>query len=82
MNIKNVEKWIDTAKVGSSVIYYSGNLSEDRCFNRDVAIIPDAFAKHAILGKIDFFQKRKTKMEKGTEYPKKPVFDYIARKLK
>lgn len=87
MNIKDVEKWIDTAKVGSSVIYYSGNLSEDRCLNRNVAIIPDEFAKYAIseknsLGRIDFFQKRKTKMEKNKQHPKKPIFDYIARKIK
>ena len=45
MNIKNVKKWMDTAEIGSSVIYYTGNLAEDRCyagvhFDKDVADIP------------------------------------------
>jgi len=31
MSIKDVEKWVNTAKKGSLVIYYTGNLSEDRC---------------------------------------------------
>ena len=85
MNIKDVEKWVNTAKKGSSVIYYTGNLSEDRCsagvrFPKDVAVIPDAFAKQAEEGKIDFFQKRKTVMEKSAT-PARPIFDYIARKI-
>ena len=68
MNIKDVEKWVDTSKKGSSVVYYTGNLSEDRCsagvrFSKNIAVIPNAFAKQAEEGKIDFFQKRKTVME-------------------
>ena len=47
MSIKNVKKWMDTAEIGSSVIYYTGNLAEDRCyagvhFDKDVADIPKA----------------------------------------
>lgn len=80
MNIKDVEKWVDTAKKGSSVVYYTGNLAEDRCYDRNVAAIPNAFAKQAEEGKIDFFQKRKTVMQKSAT-PKRPVFDYIARKI-
>jgi len=85
MSIKDVEKWVNTAKKGSSVIYYTGNLSEDRCsagvrFPKDVAAIPNAFADQAEKGKVDFFQKRKTIMQKSAT-PKRPIFDYIARKI-
>ena len=86
MNKKDVEKWVDTAEIGSSVVYYSGNLSEDRCFagvrfDKDIAVIPNAFSEQAIKGKVDFFQKRKTVMEKSAT-PSRPKFDYIARKIK
>ena len=85
MNKKNVNKWVDNAEIGSSVIYYTGNLAEDRCyagvhFAKDVANIPNAFAEHAKNKTIDFFQKRKTKMDKS-KTPKRPIFDYIARKI-
>ena len=81
MNKKNVEKWVDTAEVGASVVYYTGNLSEDRCYDRNVAIIPNLFAEQAEKSKIDFFQKRKTIMEKSAT-PSRPTFNYIARKIK
>ena len=85
MSIKDVEKWVNTAKKGSSVIYYTGNLSEDRCsagvrFPKDVAAIPNAFAVEAKKGRVDLFQKRKTVMEKSAT-PARPIFDYIARKI-
>ena len=85
MSIKDVEKWVNTAKKGSSVIYYTGNLSEDRCsagvhFPKDVAAIPNAFAVEAKKGRVDFFQKRKTVIEKSAT-PARPIFDYIARKI-
>jgi len=81
MNKKSVEKWINTAEIGSSVVYYAGSLAEDRCYKKNVVEIPDAFADEAEKGRIDFFQKRKTKMEKSAT-PKRPIFDYIARKIK
>jgi len=81
MNKKNIEKWVDTAKVGASVVYYTGNLAEDRCYDRNVTIIPNLFAEQAEKGRVDFFQKRKTVMQKSAT-PKRPVFDYIARKIK
>ena len=86
MSIKNVKKWMDTAEIGSSVIYYTGNLSEDRCyagvhFDKDVAAIPDAFAKYAEDKRVEFFQKRKTKVDKS-QTPKRPILDYIVRKIK
>jgi len=28
MDKKDIEKWVETAKVNDSVIYYNGNLSE------------------------------------------------------
>lgn len=86
MSIKNVKKWMDTAEIGSSVIYYTGNLSEDRCYagihyDKDVAVIPNAFRKYAEDKKVDFFQKRKTKVDKS-QTPKRPILDYIVRKIK
>lgn len=59
MNKKNIEKWVDTAEVGSSVVYYTGNLAEDRCYNRNVGVIPNLFAEQAEKGKVDFFKKEK-----------------------
>ena len=78
MSIKNVKKWMDTAEIGSSVIYYTGNLAEDRCYDKDVEVIPNAFREYVKDKKIDFFQKRKTVMEKSAT-PTRPIFDYIAR---
>lgn len=81
MNKKDIEKWVETAKVNDSVIYYNGNLSEDRCHDKNIAIIPDLFGEQAERKKIDFFQKRKTVMQKSAT-PSRPIFDYIARKIK
>jgi hypothetical protein len=81
MSIKNVKKWMDTAEIGSSVIYYTGNLAEDRCYDKDVAVIPNAFREYAKDKKVDFFQKRKTKVDKS-QTPKRPILDYIVRKIK
>ena len=80
MNKKSVEKWVNTAKKGSSIVYYTGNLAEDRCYDRNVAIIPNLFAEQVEKGKVDFFQKLKTIMQKSAT-PKRPIFDYIARKI-
>ena len=81
MNIKDVNKWVDTAEIGSSVIYYTGNLAEDRCYDKDVEVIPNAFKEYAEDKKVDFFQKRKTKVDKS-QTPKRPILDYIVRKIK
>ena len=81
MSIKNVKKWMDTAEIGSSVIYYTGNLAEDRCYDKNIAVIPNAFAENAKDKKVDFFQKRKTKVDKS-QTPKRPILDYIVRKIK
>ena len=81
MSIKNVKKWMDTAEIGSSVIYYTGNLAEDRCYDKDVEVIPNAFREYAKDKKVDFFQKRKTKVDRS-KTPKRPILDYIVRKIK
>ena len=80
MNIKDVKKWVDTAEIGSSAVYYTGNLAEDRCYDKSIAIVPNAFADYAKEKTVEFFQKRKTKMDKS-KTPKRPIFDYIARKI-
>jgi len=63
------------------VIYYTGNLAEDRCYDKDVADIPKAFAKYAEEKRVEFFQKRKTKVDRS-QTPKRPILDYIVRKIK
>jgi len=81
MSIKNVKKWMDTAEIGSSVIYYTGNLAEDRCYDKGVEVIPNAFREYAEEKKVEFFQKRKTKVDRS-QTPKRPILDYIVRKIK
>jgi len=81
MSVENVKKWMDTAEIGSSVIYYTGNLAEDRCYDKDVADIPNAFRKYAEEKRVEFFQKRKTKVDRS-QTPKRPILDYIVRKIK
>ena len=66
MSIKNIKKWMDTAEIGSSVIYYTGNLAEDRCyagvhFDKDVEVIPNAFSRICRRKKSRVFPKKKNK---------------------
>jgi len=81
MSVENVKKWMDNAEIGSSVIYYTGNLAEDRCYNKDVEVTPNAFREYAEEKRVEFFQKRKTKVDRS-QTPKRPILDYIVRKIK
>ena len=78
MNKKSIERWVDTAEIGSSVVYYTGSLAEDRCHKKNVADIPDAFADEAEKGRVDLFQN---KVKEGSANHK-PIYEYIAKKLK
>ena len=77
MNIEEIQKWITNAKLNESIIYYTGHLAEDR--NKiKIRKMAEAFMEAAQQKKIDLFQN---KIKEGDQN-NKPVYEYIARKLK
>jgi hypothetical protein len=82
MNKYDIEKWINKAKLNESITYFTGHLGEDRELDLDhkkeINETANAFIKAAGQKKIDLFQK---KIEKG-DSNHKPIYEYIARKLK
>lgn len=77
MNIEEIQKWITNAKLNESIIYYTGHLAEDR--NKiKIRKMAEAFMEAAQQKKIDLFQN---KIKEG-DPSHKPIYDYIARKLK
>ena len=81
MSVENVKKWMDNAEIGSSVIYYTGNLAENKFYDKNVEVKPNEFKKYSKDKKVDFFQKRKTKVDKS-QTTKRPILDDIVRKIK
>ena len=82
MNKHDIEKWINNAKPNESVIYFTGHLGEDREWDLDhkkeINETANAFIKAVKQKKIDLFQK---KIKEGNSNHK-PIYGYIARKLK
>jgi hypothetical protein len=82
MNKHDIEKWINNAKPNESVIYFTGHLGEDREWaltNREeIKQTANTFMLVAQQGKVDLFQN---KIKEGDQNHK-PVYEYIARKLK
>ena len=82
MNKYDIEKLINNAKPNESVIYFTGHLVEDREWDlgrkKEINETAKAFIKAAEQKKIDLFQK---KIEEG-DSNHKPIYEYIARKLK
>ena len=77
MNIEKIQKWITNAKPNESIIYYTGHLAEERD-KIEIRNMANTFWIAAQQKKIDLFQN---KIKEG--YPShKPVYEYIARKLK
>ena len=77
MNIEEIQKWITNAKLNESIIYYTGHLAEDR--NKiKIRKMAEAFMEAAQQKKIDLFQN---KIKEG-DPSHKPIYEYIARKLK
>lgn len=84
MNKYDIEKWINKAKLNESITYFTGHLGEDRELDLDhkkeIKEMANAFIKAAGQKKIDLFQK---KIEEGDlKKEAKPIYEYIARKLK
>ena len=82
MKKQDIQKWIDNAEPNESVIYFTGHLVEDREWDlgrkEEINETAKAFIKAAEQKKIDLFQK---KIEEGGPNHK-PIYEYIARKLK
>ena len=82
MNKQVIQKWIKNAKPNESIIYYTGHMVEDREWaltNREeIKQTANTFMLVAQQGKIDLFQN---KIKEGDQ-SHKPVYEYIARKLK
>jgi hypothetical protein len=77
MNIEEIKKWITKANPNESIIYYTGHLAEERD-KLEIRKMADAFWIAAQQKKIDLFQK---KIKEGNPNHK-PIYEYIARKLK
>ncbi len=77
MNIEEIKKWITKANPNESIIYYTGHLAEERD-KIEIRKMADAFMAAAQQNKIDLFQK---KIKEG-DPNHKPIYEYIARKLK
>ena len=82
MNKQVIQKWIKNAKPNESVIYFTGHMVEDREWDlgrkEEINETAKAFIKAAEQKKIDLFQK---KIKEG-DPNHKPIYEYIARKLK
>ena len=77
MNIETIQKWITNAKPNESIIYYTGHLAEERD-KAEIREMANAFMSAAQQGEIDLFQN---KIKEGDQ-SNKPIYEYIARKLK
>ena len=82
MKKQDIQKWVDNAEPNESIIYYTGHMVEDREWaltNREeIRQTANTFMLVAQQGKIDLFQN---KIKEGDQNHK-PVYEYIARKLK
>ena len=77
MTKQDIQKWIDNAKPNESVIYYTGHIAEERD-KVEVREMANTFMEAAQQKKIDLFQN---KIKEGDQ-SHKPVYEYIAKKLK
>ena len=77
MRQETIQEWIKNAKTHEAVVYHTGHLIEERK-DMNLTIKTDAFLLAAQEGKIELYQK---KIKAGSEKVK-PIYDYIARKLK
>ena len=82
MKEQDIQKWIDNAEPNESVIYFTGHLVEDREWDlgrkKEINEMASAFMLAAQQGEIDLFQN---KIKEG-DPSNKPIYEYIAKKLK
>ena len=77
MNKEKIQKWISGSKPNESIIYHIGHLAEERD-NLEIREKANTFMLAAQQRKIDLFQN---KIKKG-DTNHRPIYEYIARKLK
>ena len=77
MKKQDIQKWIDNAKPNESIIYYTGHLAEE-LDKIEIKNMANTFWIAAQQKKIDLFQN---KIKEGDQ-SHKPVYEYIAKKLK
>ena len=76
--MKEMEKWLDTAKAPQDIVYYKGHLVEDRVWGGpigEVQKLAKLFLNAAGEDIVDLFQK---KIKAGGPSVK-PIYEYIAR---
>ena len=76
--MKEMEKWLNTAKAPQDIVYYKGHLVEDRVFNTEkIAIqkLAKLFLNAAGKDIVDLFQKKIKAGGPGVQ----PIYEYMAR---
>tara|TARA_Y100000361_G_C11057950_1_gene288894 strand:+ start:336 stop:572 length:237 start_codon:yes stop_codon:yes gene_type:complete len=77
MKVEEIQKWINSSKPDESIIYHTGHLAEERD-NLEIREKANTFMLAAQQRKIDLFQNKVKAGDEGH----KPIYEYIARKLK
>ena len=76
--MKEMEKWLDTAKAPQDIVYYKGHLVEDRVWNTnktEVQKLAKLFLNAAGKDIVDLFQKKIKAGGPGVQ----PIYEYMAR---
>ena len=74
--MKEMEKWLDTAKAPQDIVYYKGHLVEDNNKEKpEVQKLAKLFLNAAGRNIVDLFQK---KIKAGGANVK-PIYEYLAR---
>jgi hypothetical protein len=74
--MKEMEKWLDTAKAPQDIVYYKGHLVEDNIKgNPEVQKLAKLFLNAAGKNIVDLFQKK----IKAGGADVQPVYEYLAR---
>ena len=76
--MKEMEKWLDTAKAPQDIVYYKGHLVEDRVWSTnktEVQKLAKLFLNAAERNIVDLFQKKIKAGGPGVQ----PIYEYMAR---
>ena len=77
MKVEEIKKWINSFAPNESIIYHTGHLAEERD-SLEIREKANTFMLAAQQRKIDLFQNK----VKAGDQSHKPIYEYIARKLK
>ena len=74
--MKEMEKWLNTAKAPQDIVYYKGHLVEDNVDEKpEVQKLAKLFKTAAERNIVDLFQKKIKAGDANT----KPIYEYLAR---